>query len=312
MNPHQLETCLQGIALGDSLGLPMEGLRARRSAKLFPGPVRQRMFAGKGLLSDDTLMAVATVQALYLSPDDPDLFASELARRLKWWFWCLPPGIGLATLKSCMRLTVGISATRSGIASAGNGPAVRAVVLGCALSSDPIKRVQYITASTRITHTHSLADSGSQLAGLAAALATTGDFASFRPRAEALTPSWPWSTGYPQSGPTGFIVHTMNAAMECLEKHPKDLAAGLQNAITLGGDTDSVAAIVGGIIGAGLQEDKVPRNWKSWIGWPQPLEFEQIATGSQTHLPVTRLLAQHAISLGLVVPHIARRALPPY
>ena len=36
----RLERCLLGIALGDSLGLPMEGLKKRRVDRMFPGPIR--------------------------------------------------------------------------------------------------------------------------------------------------------------------------------------------------------------------------------------------------------------------------------
>jgi len=307
-----MEACLLGIALGDSLGLPMEGMKAARAAKLYGGPLRQRMFAGRGVLSDDTVMAVATLQALYRAPDDPDQFAAELAKRLRLWFWAIPPGIGLATIKSCLRLSAGFGPKKSGVNSAGNGPAVRAVVLGCALAAEPAQRIKFIKASTRVTHIHPLAEDGSQLAGLAASLATLGQGANFPTISAELCPAWPWSDSYPATGPTGYIVHTINAAFDCLANHPDDLPAVIREAVAMGGDTDSVAAIVGGIAGAGNPNSKVPAGWTSWLGWPQPRDLKLLAEGKSTRLPYERLVAQHAVSLALILPHGFRRLAPPY
>ncbi len=312
MLPDRLEGCLTGIALGDSLGLPMEAIKGPRSRKMFHGRLRQRMIAGRGLLSDDTLMAVATVIALNRSPEDSEQFTVELGRLLRAWFWTIPPGIGLATLRSCLKLTLGSKASRSGVFSAGNGAAIRAVVLGCIFSSAPERRLEFITASTRVTHTHPLAENGSQLAGLAAAMATNGDVNSFRAAANELVPDWPWSDSYPDNGPTGFIVHTMNAAIECWQRYPSDIEKSLTSAISLGGDTDSVAAIVGGLVGASRDCSKPRSIWFQWIGWPQRRDLHLIANARAKKLPVLRLAAQHAFGLAVILPHALRRLLPPY
>ncbi|MDR3691524.1 MAG: ADP-ribosylglycohydrolase family protein [Fimbriimonas sp.] len=303
---------LTGIALGDSLGLPMEGLSATRAPRLYPPPLRQRMAFGWGILSDDTLMAVATIQALFREPDDPDRFAMEVGRRLRNWFWTLPPGIGLATLKSCLKLTVGIPATRSGVASAGNGPAVRAIVLGCCLADDSQRRVGLIEASTCVTHTHPLAVSGSQIVGLAATLAVSGKVDRFDAEAAIVAPTWPRSDRWPSSGPTGYMVHTVNAAIECWRSHPHDMESALRMAVALGGDSDSVAALVGGLVGASPQASSAPQEWLRWMGWPGAREIVEIASGGRTNLPMFRLLTQHALTLALIPSHVLRRALPPY
>lgn len=43
-----------GTAVGDALGLPMEGLSARRQRKLFAPPLKQRFVGRYGMISDDT------------------------------------------------------------------------------------------------------------------------------------------------------------------------------------------------------------------------------------------------------------------
>jgi len=290
----------------------MEGLSATRAAKMFRGPLRQRMCLGRGLLSDDTLMAAITLQALRRSPDSAEAFADFLARGLKHWFWSLPPGIGLATLKSCLRLSIGIPAGKSGGNSAGNGPIVRAVVLGSAMFDEPDKLRSYIEASTRITHTHPLAIEGSRIAGLATVASITDQQLSFRAEVEKLAPAWPWSVGYPPSGPSGYVVHTVNAALECWERHPTELAATIRMAVALGGDSDSVAAVAGGIVGASLDHHPVPEEWMKWLGWPQPTDLIGLADGIQTKLPRARLHLQHGLTLGVILPHILRRMAPPY
>jgi ADP-ribosyl-[dinitrogen reductase] hydrolase len=130
MNRNGLTSCLLGGALGDSIGLPAEGLSARRIARLWPGPLRHRFIADRGMVSDDTEHAVMTALSLTKHGADPDRFARDLARRLRWWFAGIPAGIGLATARSILKLWCGVRPSRSGVWSAGNGPMMRAAVVG--------------------------------------------------------------------------------------------------------------------------------------------------------------------------------------
>src|SRR5436190_19251528 len=81
-----MEGVLIGTAVGDSLGLPMEGLSARRQRKLFAPPLRQRLIGPFGMISDDTEHTVMVAQSLLECPDDPARFQRALARKLRWWF----------------------------------------------------------------------------------------------------------------------------------------------------------------------------------------------------------------------------------
>ena len=89
--------CLLGTAVGDALGLPAEGLSARRQAKMFPRLDRNRLFGGRGLVSDDTEHAVLTLLALRESQGEEARFRQLMRRGLRRWFWTLPPGIGVGT-----------------------------------------------------------------------------------------------------------------------------------------------------------------------------------------------------------------------
>src|SRR3954465_809146 len=93
---------LVGTAVGDALGLPLEGLSRRRQARLFPPPLRHRFALGRGMISDDTEHTFVVAQSLLDSPDDPARFQRQLARRLRWWLAALPAGIGFATLRAIL------------------------------------------------------------------------------------------------------------------------------------------------------------------------------------------------------------------
>src|SRR6476469_4716144 len=103
----RLAALVVGTAVGDALGLPMEGLTPGRARKLFPGAPRQRLVAGRGLVSDDTDHALMAAQALLAHPTDVAAFQRELAKKLRWWLLGLPAGIGCATLRAIGRMWLG-------------------------------------------------------------------------------------------------------------------------------------------------------------------------------------------------------------
>lgn len=84
-NPDAFSGCLLGTAVGDSLGLPYEGLGARRATKLFPDTGKHHFFFGKGMVSDDTEHACFTAQAIIRANGNVDDFQRNLARSLRWW-----------------------------------------------------------------------------------------------------------------------------------------------------------------------------------------------------------------------------------
>src|SRR3954471_4814661 len=148
-----LTSCLTGMAVGDALGLPHEGLSPRRARRRFPDVDRFHFLVGRGMFSDDTEHACMTGQALLYSGGDGPRFARSLAWRLRWWLVGCPPAIGLATLKACLKLWLGFGPNRSGVWSAGNGPCMRAPVLGVALENCPELIAEFVRRCTRITHT---------------------------------------------------------------------------------------------------------------------------------------------------------------
>jgi ADP-ribosyl-[dinitrogen reductase] hydrolase len=167
--------CLMGTAIGDALGLPLEGLSRQRAERMFgPPPLTHRFFFGRGMVSDDTDHAVMTAQALIASGGDVDKFRRSLGWRLRWWFLSLPAGVGLATFRACIKLWLGFPPAKSGVWSAGNGAAMRAAILGVYECRNDAKLWEFVQASSLITHTDSRAVQGA----MAIALATKYDISS--------------------------------------------------------------------------------------------------------------------------------------
>lgn len=226
------------------------------------------MFFGRGLLSDDTEHTAMVARALARSGGEVESFARYLARELKLWLLTLPPGIGFGTLRSCLRLLVGFGPDRSGVDSAGNGPAMRAALLGV-VAHDDEHLLALVRSSTRITHTDPRAEDGARVvARMARSLAITSKIrpedlegiadAHFQERVltafearDAHLERFRSLLEY-ERGVSGFIVHTLPAVIWCTARHLDDPRAGIEAAIRLGGDTDTVAAIVGALLGARL------------------------------------------------------------
>ena len=155
---------LLGTAVGDSLGLPTEGLTPRRARRLYPGALRQRLIGSYGMLSDDTEHACMTAHA---EDSDPDRFARVLASKLRCWLFALPPAIGFGTLRALLRLCAGFSPARSGVRSAGNGAVMRAPIIG-AWFDDPERIPRFVAGATAITHRDPRAHAGATAIAIAA------------------------------------------------------------------------------------------------------------------------------------------------
>jgi ADP-ribosyl-[dinitrogen reductase] hydrolase len=75
---------LWGTAVGDSIGLPAEGLSREKLKQLgWNDNWKQRLIFGKGMLSDDTEHTIMVVQTLFENPDDVDGFLRLVPCRIR-------------------------------------------------------------------------------------------------------------------------------------------------------------------------------------------------------------------------------------
>ena len=260
---------LLGIALGDALGLPCEGMSPRSIARRFRTVDRFRLLGQTGFVSDDTEQAALIAQSLARDSHDLDACVRAFRRALLGWFCSVPWGVGLATVKSCMRIALGL--TPSGVISAGNGAAMRAAIVGVFFHDRPDQRRAFGRALAQVTHRDERAVEGALfVAELAAYLAdVSGDESRERCVAEArravthaelgvalaravqLADEGVSTTdGARVCGTTGFVLHTVPFATFCMLRYGGDPMRALSEAIGAGGDTDSIAAVLGGWLGA--------------------------------------------------------------
>ena len=342
--------CILGTAVGDAIGLPYEGLSRRRATKLLGPPDRYRLFFGRGMVSDDTEHTCMVAESLIESGAAPDTFGRSLGWRLRIWLLCVPAGIGLATLRSTMRLWMGIPPERSGVFSAGNGPAMRAALLGAAFDDRQTLR-QFVRVSSRITHTDPKAELGAFAVALATQMARQHGTVSPADFLEQLrstldgegdellalitaaatsvfdgqsTESFADSLGL-VNGVTGYVYHSVPVAIHAWFLHPRDFRSAVTSVICCGGDTDSTAAIVGGIVGCAVGKDNIPKEWLSGLfEWPRSVTWMEelgirldVALNSndkpqQLRLPLWGLLPRNLFFLFVVLYHGIRRFFPPY
>lgn len=347
--------CLVGTAVGDALGLPYEGLSPRRAKRLFGPPDRMRFLFGKGMVSDDTEHTCMVAQSLLESGDDVELFCDRFSWRLRWWLLGLPAGIGLATLRSILKLWIGFSPENSGVFSAGNGPAMRAAIFG-ATFDDPKIMASFVQTSAQMTHTDIKAEIGATAVAIAASISRSdkqpsmdripvdlralyGESAS---EFNALLAKVRHSLERGQStadfavemglgrGISGYIYHTVPLALHAWLRHPTDYRQAVQSIIACGGDTDTTAAIVGGIVGCRVGQPGIPSEWIDQLAeWPRSLAWmrtlssklaraiESPLTEPQERkraprLPVWGIVARNLLFLLVVLFHGLRRFLPPY
>ncbi|MGP0628393.1 ADP-ribosylglycohydrolase family protein [Nitrospina sp. 32_T5] len=341
--------CLLGTAVGDALGLPMEGLSRTRQSRLFPDPVAYHFVFGRGMVSDDTQHQVMTAQALLQSAGDPERFARDMAGRMRKWLAALPAGVGFATLRAILKSSAGFSPHRSGVFSAGNGPAMRSALIGIGYGHDPERLHQLVRCNTRLTHTDPQAEYGALAVAWAAhhAARQQAEATSYRKtlqqhvRADSRffdliellfesiqrgedTPAFAESMELGK-GVGGYMYHILPVVLHAWLRHPTRFLDGLLSVIRCGGDTDTTGAILGSIVGAGVGREGIPEPWLTDLNeWPQTVEWmeglgESLAdffeTGQAHSPPETGylpMLLRNLFFLGVVLAHGFRRTLPPY
>jgi ADP-ribosyl-[dinitrogen reductase] hydrolase len=340
-----------GTAVGDAIGLPYEGISRRRAPKLLGAPDRHRLFLGRGMVSDDTEQTCLVAQALIEFFPDATQFQRRLLRRLQGWFLTLPGGIGLGTLRAISKSLVGFPPDRCGVFSAGNGPAMRSAIVGAAIDDTPLL-LELVKTSCTITHTDPKALNGALAVAIAAQLArdeapweaakfvdvmrrTLRDvpaeeflslLESVAQSVERRQPTGDFAISSGMSkGVSGYVYQTVAVALHAWLMNQEDFRAAVVSVVQCGGDTDTTAAIVGGIVGSHVGKAGIPADWLGGLWeWPRtPIWMEQLAgqlarvvsagrPESPAALPRFGVLARNAVFLSIVMGHGFRRLLPPY
>ncbi len=282
-----------GHAVGDALGVPVEfGPRAARRAD----PVIEMRGYGThhqppGSWSDDTSLMLCLVETLTEHPSLGDKAFQSLAGKFIAWrdegYWT-PHGeafdIGGTTSQAISRLRAGTPPLEAGGAderSNGNGSLMRILPLAFLPNLDDTALARTAEDFSRLTHRHYRSKMACGLfvllcrrllEGLAPDQAyleaiTLGRRLYSRPPFESQLPHYERFlsgrlTDLPEEHirSTGYVVHTLEASVWCL-LHTNSFAAAVLRAVNLGDDTDTTAAVTGGLAGAVYGLGDIPKQW---------------------------------------------------
>ncbi|MCW2607332.1 MAG: hypothetical protein JWO60_2025 [Frankiales bacterium] len=321
-----------GAAAGDALGVPYEfGTRS------FQPPAR--MLGGglgglaPGQWSDDTEMAAVILRVAATGADlRTEEALEQMAEGFLGWYRDDPPDVGIQTrrLLSQAELLSGPVAPalrRLGAElhaqtgrTAGNGSLMRTSPVALAFLGDPSALASAARGVSALTHHDPVAGDACVLWCLALDHAVrTGrldvrvglphvDAASWLPLLEAAEQHEPshWRDS------NGWVVAALQAAWSAVSR-ATSLEDGLQRAVAGGGDTDTVAAIAGALLGARFGGSTVPFAWRRLLhGWPglrsRDLAGLAVLTVRGGHpdpggWPLAERLASYRGSSSVLVPH---------
>jgi ADP-ribosyl-[dinitrogen reductase] hydrolase len=291
MDVDRVTGVLLGAAAGDALGVPYE-----YGSRPLPGPGEQARMLGGGLggyapgqWSDDTEMACAIAQVGARGADlRADAALDAIAAGFLRWHADGPADIGVQT-RSVLAPLQGIG--ESGAAaqmraraaqvhgstgrSGGNGSLMRTAPVALAHVGDPAAIAAAARAVSALTHFDPQAGDACALWCLAIDHAVRTGEIDVRAGLDHVGPEWPElldeaerATPERFAGSNGWVVAALQAAWSAIH-HTTGIVDGLQAAVRGGGDTDTVAAIAGALLGAAHGVNAVPAEWRAILhGWP--------------------------------------------
>lgn len=305
----RVEGVLLGTAVGDALGAPYE-FQPPRAPQLEVAMVGGGAWA-PGEWTDDTSMAIAIAEVAATGVDLRDAQAQDaiVSRWLEWSQGAKDVGIQTRSVLQSAANGGSITAASTRAAaeehhrrtdrSGGNGSLMRTAPVALAYLDDEDAMVEAARAISELTHHDPDAGDACVLwcAAIRHAVLTgeldvrvgLGHIASARQalwakrldEAEAAKPA-----DFPNNG---WVVTAMQAAWSAIATTPAphdDAEAGgvfradhlrlaLDAAVRAGYDTDTVAAIAGGVLGAVYGASAIPSEWRRLLhGWPNMIAHD--------------------------------------
>jgi ADP-ribosyl-[dinitrogen reductase] hydrolase len=268
-----------GLALGDALGAPFEGRRADEVPEPLPALETPWMGLPPGSTTEDTAMARNLVGSLAARGEfDPD---DLMARHLEW-FRSDPPDVGAFTRRVLSRVDRGEDAfeaarsvweERGPEVSAGNGSVMYCAPLGLAYSNRAEQLLEVAPKLSALTHFDERCRTAVLAVTLAVAALTRGQSPEGavtaalvavidREGGEELEYLVEMAgVGRRIDGPDrGFCLFTAGVGLQSL-LGTGDFEAEVRRVVSLGGDTDTNAAVAGALLGALVGETGLPHAW---------------------------------------------------
>lgn len=276
---------LTGLAIGDALGAPWEFknptlVRQANWKGDFVATPRSRLKAGQW--TDDTKMALALSFALVDSAAfDPEVVASKY---IGWYNSGDLRGIGNQTNTAISNMIMGEELNKCGAIDntigyrdsryCGNGTVMRVAPIGIFLRDNIDEMIKAAAVDAILTHDHidavdssvalclamQIQDPEDLLKELSNHISTTGNVYTEIKRATELIGNDPYTVGSMIKN-DGCAHRTIASALWCAWKYPDNFRDSVVEAVKMGGDADTRAAITGAIMGAKLGFDGIPKEY---------------------------------------------------
>jgi poly(ADP-ribose) glycohydrolase ARH3 len=276
--------CLVGTAIGDALGAGWEGRGMSRSEDIVSLAERLEQL----IYTDDTHMTIGIAESLIESKGfNGERMAQTFIKNYQAEPWRGygpgPPRIfgminnGEAWYSAANRLYRG--------GSFGNGSAMRVAPVGLLYSRNLEKLREIAYQSSSITHSHELGKGGAALQACAVALALNTpsdediDKEAFLVKLQNFIRNQLYkekvaqireSLGEQDKAKVVAVLgngiealRSVPTAVYCFLRQPQSYKDTVIYAISLGGDTDTIAAMAGAISGAYLGIEAVPSEWRA-------------------------------------------------
>jgi ADP-ribosylglycohydrolase len=284
--------CLLGLGIGDALGMPVEGWTNER-IRLQYGWLDQyeprrgadgEIELEKGEITGDTEMALCLVEGLISAGGfvDPGAIGIRLVKMIDRPG---PNALGRTTRASIERMaeTGEYQHGGSGDWPAGSGAVARSAPLGLLHATgrfNPEVFTREILRAGLITHCDTESLNGALAFAYAVRLVANDDIppqmllaevAAFIDedyvarqirQAERLSASGGERDAdlrnLQQIGTSAYVADAVAAALYCFATHPDDFRAAVLTAVNAGGDTDTIAALTGALVGAHIGARALP------------------------------------------------------
>jgi poly(ADP-ribose) glycohydrolase ARH3 len=283
---------LLGVAAGDALGAPFEG-----RPRVDPAAVRAWAGADQPLRwTDDTLMTIGLASSLLARRGfDGAHMAATLAddhAAQPWRGYGPGPPQVFAALREGVPWDEAPRRLFGGSGSRGNGAAMRVAPVGLVHHGDPRRAARLARRTASVTHAHELGLQGAALqaaavawlvdatlppvpAGLLDAVRPAAPAPAFQRRLDALEripPDWSPERVAETLGNGVEATRSVPAALHAFLRNPRSFSRAVCHAVTLGGDTDTIAAMTGALAGAALGASAIPGAWRARLEEPDRLE----------------------------------------
>ena len=275
--------CLLGTAIGDALGARREGggMCTGDDILSLADKLQQLVY------TDDTHMMIGIAESLVESRGfNGEHMAQTFVKnyeREPWRGYGPGPPLIFRRIKNGEEWYDAATKIYPG-GSFGNGSAMRVAPVGLLYSRDPerLREIAYLSSS--ITHSHELGKEGAALQACAVALAFNERWHEGIDRAAFVTGlgNFVKARVYKEKlGQIGELLgeqdrtkivrvlgngieapRSVPTAIYCFLKHSESFKGTVTYAVTLGGDTDTIAAMAGAISGAYLGIEAIPSVWQ--------------------------------------------------